>query len=310
MRPSPPRRRLARPVADAPVAELVELSEDLAKGWLLALVEQEPLARATSILAPEMASAGPAICTAIAQALGSDAELQRIAAGGPLEQLVSRTGELAGADTAEAVSRAVDALRAVLWSAALAVLGAPDASLVAELAERLAVVCELARGAALRRLAGLERPRLADALAEAVARARQEGTVVSLLLVELEDAERMLAVEPTEEAAAGFERLAAVVRGAVGHGGVVFPDEGARVWVIAPGLDRDGAGQLGGVLAETVREGGSWRGAPLRASIGVATLYQDATDAAGLVEAAEEASFAAAARGIEVARAGKPEEPA
>jgi hypothetical protein len=37
-------------------------------------------------------------------------------------------------------------------------------------------------------------------------------------------------------------------------------------------------------------------------------LDEDAADAAGLIEVAEEASLAAAARGIEVARAGPPDE--
>ena len=34
----PPRRRRARPVADAPVDVLLPRAEDLAKGWLLALL--------------------------------------------------------------------------------------------------------------------------------------------------------------------------------------------------------------------------------------------------------------------------------
>jgi GGDEF domain-containing protein len=290
--------------------DLAERAEDLAKGWLLALVEQEPLARAPSIAAAELASAGPAICTALVRALGSDTELQRIAAGGDLEPLVSRIGELAGAQSPEEASRAAEALRAVLWSAALGALGDPDSSLVAELAERLAAVCELARGAALRRLTGLERPGIADVLAAAISRARRDGTALSLLLVELEDAARMLAVEPAPEAGAVFDRLAAAVRGAARAGDPVIAEDRGRVWVIAPGVEREGSGRIGKALAEAVREGGSWRGAPLRASIGVATLDRDAVDAPGLIEAAEEASFTAAAGGIEVARAGAPEEPA
>lgn len=309
MRPSPPRRRPPRPVADAPVKALVERSEDVAKGWLLALVEQEPLAGAASILAAELARDGPAICAALARALASDAELERLRAGGELDELVSRAGELAGASTGDAVLRAVEALRAVLWSALLGSLADPDASLVAELAERLALVCELVRGAALRRLAGEQGPRLLDVLAARVARARGAGTPLALLLVELEDSDRMLAVEPAHESAARLERSAAAVRAAVIPSELVIADGTARVWVIAPDADRTAAQRLGARVAGAVRDSGSWHGAPLRASVGVAVLDEDAGDAAGLIEAAEEASFAAAAGGIEVARAGPPEEP-
>jgi hypothetical protein len=162
MRSGPPRRRPARPVADVPVEALVERSEDVAKGWLLALVEQEPLAAAPSILAAELAQDGPAICAALVRALASDAELERISAGGELDELVSRTGEVVGANTAETALRAVDALRAIVWSALLGSLADPDASLVAEVAERLALVCEHVRGAALRPLSGGRGHRLLD----------------------------------------------------------------------------------------------------------------------------------------------------
>jgi GGDEF domain-containing protein len=292
------------------VEALVERSEDVAKGWLLALVEQEPLAAARSIRVRELTHVAPAICAALVRALASDAELERISPGGELGELVSRAGELGGADTAESVLRAVEGLRAVLWSALLGSLADPDASLVAELAERLALVCERVRATAVRRLTGERGPPLLDVLEARVIGARAAGTPLALLLVELEDSERMAAVEPAREAAASFERLAAAVRAAVGPGDLVIADAPARVWVIAPASDGDAAGRLGSLIAAAVREGGSWRGAPLRASVGVAVLDEDAgdaADAAGLIEAAEEASFAAAAAGIEVGRAGPSE---
>ena len=301
MPPSPPRRRPGRPVADAPVAALVERSEDLAKGWLLALVEQEPLASARSIPAGALAQDAPAICAALVRALASDPELDRIAAGGEHEELVSRTGELAGANGVEAVLRAVDALRAVVWSALLGSLTDPSVALVAELAERLALVCEHVRGAALSRLAG--EPRLLEVLAAGVAGARGAGTQLALLLVELEDFERIRAVEAAQQAATSFDRLAAAVRGSVGPAESVVTDAGGRVWVIVPGAGADALSQLGSLIAAAVRDSGSWGGAPLRANVGIAVLDEDAGDAAGLIEAAEEARYAAAAGGVEVARA-------
>jgi hypothetical protein len=298
MRSRPPRRRPARPVADAPVAALVAGAEDLAKGWLVALIEEEPLDRASSIPVDEMARDGPAICALLVRSLASDAELERVAEG--VEALPS-VGELAGAHTAAEVSHAVELLRAVLWSALLGALPDPDARLVAELADRLAVVCELVREAALRRLVGeAPAPTRPAALAGAVARARRHGTELSLLVVELEDAERMLGVDP------GLARdLGTAVRGAIAHARAEVEADGSRVWVTAS-IGRRAAEGLAADLAGAVRASGAPHGAPLRANVGVATLGVDADDAAGLIGAAEEASLMAATRGIEVVRTREP----
>jgi len=310
MAASPPRRRRARPVADAPTKALLERADDLAKGWLLELIEQLPLDAVPSILAAELASEAPAICAAATRAVAADEELARIAAGGELEGLIARAGELAGARTAEAVSRAVDALRAVLWSALLGALADPDGGLLAALSERLALITELVRGAALRRLAepslsggegGRDWPR---ALEREVVRSRREGSALSLLLVELEEAGRILAVEPAHAAAAALQRFEAAVHDAVTREILFTGEEAGRAWVIAPGAGREGALKLGSVLADAVASAGSWRGTPLRPSIGVAVLGEDGADASALIEAAEESRFAASARGITVARLG------
>ena len=112
----PPRRRRARPVADAPIDALLSSSEDLAKGWLLALLEQAPLDDAPGILAADLSRDGPRLCEAVLRALVSDDDLRRLEPGGALAPLASRVGELAGADGPEAASRAVDALQAVIWA--------------------------------------------------------------------------------------------------------------------------------------------------------------------------------------------------
>ena len=82
----PPRRRRARPVADAPIDALVLRAEDLAKGWLLALLEQAPLHDAHTILVADLSRDGPRVCDAAVRALGNDADLRRIEPGGALER--------------------------------------------------------------------------------------------------------------------------------------------------------------------------------------------------------------------------------
>ncbi len=301
-------------MADAPVEVLLEGAEVLAKFWLLGLIERRPLGRAPSLLTGELAGEGPAICAAMVRALADDAELERIAKGGELEPAVARVGELAGASTPEEVSQSVDELRAVIWSASLSALEDPDTGQVAELAERLALIGELVRGAALRRSSGARsgwaQPSLWPAVLEReIDRSRRAGVVMSLLLVELEDVGRILAVEPPERADEVLEGATAAIRSAVRRGDTVVGDGAMRAWVIAPGTDRDGAAELGADLVQAVRGAGSWRGARLSVAIGVATLGEDAGDVQGLIEAAEEARFTASARGIDVFRTGPPGAP-
>src|ERR1700761_8671438 len=151
MPPMPPRRRRARPVADAPIDALLPRSEDLAKGWLLALLEQAPLDDAPAILATGLTRDGPRLCDAVLRAIADDTDLRRLEPGGVVTPLAARVGELAGATAPVAVSRAVDALVGVIWAGVREELRAPDADLISELTERLTLIGELVRSAALER---------------------------------------------------------------------------------------------------------------------------------------------------------------
>ncbi len=146
-----PRRRRARPVADAPIDPLLARVDDLAKGWLVALLEQLPLARASSVMAAELARDGPRICDAVIRALADDNDLRRLGPDGALEALASRAGDVSGGSDAATASGAIDALHAVIWSALRGELSDPEPEQVSELAERLALVIGTVRGAALRR---------------------------------------------------------------------------------------------------------------------------------------------------------------
>ncbi len=387
MPPMPPRRRRARPVADAPIDALLPRSEDLAKGWLLALLEQAPLDDAPAILATELTREGPRVCDAVLRAIADDTDLRRLEPGGVLTPLASRVGELAGAVAPAAVSRAVDALVGVIWSAVRDELRGADADLVAELSERLTHIGELVRSAALERSApaplssvpppvspvppapapepppvsppppvattrpaapppppllppdppaaaagpptpaaaaappppaaaaapptqrawpGLSDPPTLDpsralwvsALEDEIA--RSTGAPLSLLLAELDDAERVNAVEARAQARAVFNRFAGAVRSAVRRQDILVSESDARAWIIARDTARGGAHALGERIAWAVRAADPWQGAPLAASVGVAVFGEDGRTSGELIEAAEEARFAAAAGGVDV----------
>ena len=336
----PPRRRRARAVPGAPVDELLVHAEELTKGWLLALLEDTPLVQASSILTADVARDGPRLCEAVLRAIASDADLRRLEPGGALEMLVAGTGRLAGAAGPEATSRAVDALGAVIWSALRESLGRPDPEEVAQLLERLGMVIELVRQAALRASEGQKVARGAEARQESapqaetppesehtrgltlassappppaaesateplwvgavkdeIARAEQADAPLSLLLVELEDADRLLAVEREAAGPGTFNRFAQAVRGVLRRHDILASESDTRAWIIAPDTGRLGAQALGARIVAAVRSAPPWRGAPLAVSVGLAVLKEDGRDHRGLIEAAEESRFAAEASG-------------
>lgn len=254
----------------------------------MAVIEQEPLADASGILAADWASAGPHACAAVIRALGSDEELDRIRAG---------VGLFCGA-------RDLEPLRAVVWSALRSAWPecAPDQ--IWDLGERLAAVIEALRHAPPESAAQRSWP---GSLEEAIARAHADGASLSLVLAELGDADRMLAVEAADDCATLLAGFREAVHRSVGKAGQVLDDGETRAWVISPGAGSAQAGALAASIAAAVRERPHWRGAPLTATLGVAVLGSDGEDAGALIEAAEEAVFAAAAGGIEIAR-GEPED--
>ena len=389
----PPRRRRARPVADAPIEALLERTEDLTKGWLLALLERAPLDDAPRILAADLTREGPRVCAAMLRAIADETDHRRLEPGGALQPLVARVGELAGAAGAAATSLAVDALQSVMWSALRSELRDPDPDLITELAERLSQVTGLMRAAALehgsatatlrppisavpalrprgrrrgrssrrvpaaaaRRLAAAGRPSPPPA-----ARGRQLGSPplgadgpaasaedpagprrgwdrrrrtrprpaapgrelwvdaledeiraaadapLSLLLAELEDADRVRAVE-TDRRCGDARGLRRVRRAPCARSRATRTSSSVRP---TPGRGSS-PGTPGGPAPRRSARGSPPRCAPaspgaarrLSASVGVAVLGEDGRSAAELIEAAEEARFAAAAEGVDVLRA-------
>jgi GGDEF domain-containing protein len=324
MQSGPPRPRRARPVTDAPIDALCSRLDDLAKGWLVALIEQAPLDQASAIHTGDLASNGPRVCEAVLRALVDDVALRRIEPGGALEQLVSETGELAGAEDAEGAVRAVGTLQAVIWSALRDALSDPNPDQVAELAERLALVTEQVRGATVRGYiestpqweapepsGAIDQPTddalWMRALDEEITRSHSARVALALLLVELEEADRMRAVDAAVEGAGPFGRFAQAVRTALRRHDILACETHTRAWIVARDTMRPGARALGARVASAVRAEEPWRGAPLTVSVGVAVLGEDGRDRRSMMEAAEQDRFAAAAAGISVVHAVGPE---
>lgn len=139
------------------------------------------------------------------------------------------------------------------------------------------------------------------ALEDEIARAQRSGAKLGLLLAELGDANHVSAVEPLQVASETFGRFAQAVRTALRREDILACETETRAWIIARTTGRAGARALGARIAGAVREAEPWRGAPLTVGIGIAILGEDAHDAAGLIEAADEWTFAATSAGVATA---------
>jgi hypothetical protein len=136
-------------------------------------------------------------------------------------------------------------------------------------------------------------PLWVSALAEEIA--GTGSAPLSLLLAELEDADRVLAIESEPEVT--FSEFTHALRRAVRRQDMLVSETAARAWVIARDTDRAGAGALAERISSSVREARPWRGAPMVASVGYAVLGENGTTPAELIEAAEQARFLSAASG-------------
>ncbi len=141
------------------------------------------------------------------------------------------------------------------------------------------------------------------ALDEEIVRSRHAGMALALLLVELDEADRIRTVESsTEELGASFGRFAQAMRTALRRRDILACETDTRAWVVARDTMRAGAQALGGRIAGAVQAADPWRGAPLTVSVGVAVLGEDGHDREALMGAAEQDRFAAAASGTPVLR--------
>jgi hypothetical protein len=278
--PAPIRRLESGPLAGSLIDALDASCEEIAKGWLLAMIEDAPFAQAASLLEGPIVRDGVRLCGAVIRALGSDAELG-----------------VAGWTSISLSVDACGALRRVLWAAIVTKatsepLGAVELAVVAD---RLGIVFD-----------ALLRTSVVDQAPQRVAspwpRALEEAIAASsgplaLIAVILDDAERMLDVETRTDAAAIWDEFRSALAEAVARDGLLICDEPGPAWIICGGASRRGARLISGRVAAGAAKV-QWRGAPIGVSAGIAVLGEDGDTAAALVDFAESAAFAAAAGGI------------
>jgi len=331
----------ARAVPDAPAKALLARTENLARGWAVALITALPLEQIGEIRLEELASEAPKLLGRTVRALVSDAELEQLEAG--------RLVAIAGARDPASAVRAVEALRGVLWEALLEELRAPNVREVGDMSDRLAYVCSELAAAAVQEpgsppaptppdvyasstpeapaltsepssVAAPEAPRIEirdvrheedpaawiGSIGRRLERHAEDRLPFGVLLIELTDLERLEQAEPAQE----LMRLVDRVEGAIGEelrpADVLTRERPGRYWLVTPETDGIGARMLAERLAGAVRRAASHRGAPLEVAIGIAVCPEDGREAPGLAVRADIGVYAARAAGQAIAPADDP----
>lgn len=298
----------------------------MAKAWLLELLAHTALEDVAAFPTALVAREGPALCEAVAAAVGDDVALDRLRADGDLGALAARVAALTGAGTPAAVVAAVEALRAVLHRA---LRSERDAALAADTGDRLAHVCAQVAITALTGVAAPAGPasgsgsaaaatapgpdprvlvardlRAAGTSATALERVLEGRgkTPVAVLAIELDDLERLAAVAGPTGLACELAALEEALTHAGGEHGVLVRDEPGRWWLIAPETDTDAARTLAQRCSALVAAHAPvCHRVPLHASIGVAVCPDDGTQATALCGHADQGVFTARALGVGIA---------
>lgn len=139
----------------------------------------------------------------------------------------------------------------------------------------------------------------AAALEDAV---RAGGGPVTLLALELDGLERLVAVEGEDALVAALAPLEEALAAAAGPDARLVREQPGRWWVVAPGRGTDAGRALAEALMGVVAAVAPTRhGVRLSASAGIAVHPDDGRETAGLLAHADEGVFTARALGVPVA---------
>jgi hypothetical protein len=143
-------------VADAPIEALVARADELSRRWLMSMLAARALSQMADVPVEQLAREAPALCTRLVRALGSDADLEQLRRPrtAPQRGAAPAEGEftlLAPPGSAATLVTDVDALRNVIWQAALDELREPSVAQVIDLSDRLSFVCATLLAVALQR---------------------------------------------------------------------------------------------------------------------------------------------------------------
>jgi diguanylate cyclase (GGDEF)-like protein len=291
--------------------------EQLAKEWLVRVVERTPLPDVGELPLAWMVTEAPPLIADILGALGepgspADRELE--------EEEEALAGQLAllrqGLDAPEQIPRDLAALQAVLIESLRREV--PErrpgdfANAVTRLAEVFgtiqggvtkALVEERSGGAATDPLTGLPgRVQLEEWLRILLAEHRRYGHPFALALIDIDGLER---INQSRGRVAGDGMVAAiaeVVRRQIREADQAFRLEEDEFAVLAPHAEAGGLVQMASRLAALIEDAQVPEGARIAITVGVAACPEDGMTAERLLQSVDEATYVAKADGVAVSR--------
>jgi GGDEF domain-containing protein len=138
------------------------------------------------------------------------------------------------------------------------------------------------------------------AIARRLERREQDGLSFAVLVVEVDDLDRLLASQSGREVAFALEGAERGLTAELAPADLVVRERLGRWWLTSPDRDPHTARELGARVAAAIARA-SLGGAPLAASIGVAVCPEDGDSVDGLVGRADEGMFAARSAGVPLA---------
>ncbi len=298
------------------IARIQRDRDDLAKAWLVDLIERTPLEEVERIEVGLLAREAPRLIGDILRALG-DAELARVAGVDPSHaaraaglRRLRRTTE----DAASLLPRDLAALHALLIAALRDNLGPEDSDELAASARRLAeifggihatltsdLVTELAGEAARDRLTGLPGSAELDEWMRAmIAAERRYGTPFSVLLVDIDGLGRINEAYGRRAGDRMLAAVAGVVSRQVRAVDRAFRLEDDELCLLLPHQGPIPALPVAERLVGLVEGAQGSDGPRVDIAVGVASCPEHGRDSETLLARAEEASYAAKAAGESV----------
>jgi diguanylate cyclase (GGDEF)-like protein len=316
--PEPDVRRLPAAL-DARLARLQDSREELAKAWLLRMLERASLDQIERLPTDRIARELPALISEILRAVAS-AEPTDIEADNGLRERAARVGELHGGEDASAtdVARDLATLQSVLIGALRRELQDREPHVFAEAVDRLAEVFCGIQAAAIDELVGRrerELERLANTdpltglynvrfvqeqLRQLLDLHRRYGHPFAVLLLDIDGLKRLNDSRGHAEGDRALVAVAGAIRAAVRRVDAPARIGGDEFCVVAPqqtaARARVIADRIATAIASLEEQGFS-----IGISIGVASCPQHAVDAERLLELGDEAMYRAKAAGVAVA---------
>lgn len=312
--PDPHVRRLPGAL-DEPLSRLHERREELAKAWLLKLLERASLEEIERLPTDRIARELPALISDILRVLGGLDGATELDAEG--RERAARLGQLHGGESASAsdLARDLAALQSVIVAALRRELDEADPRVFVDAVDRLATAFGGIQAAAIEQLLGrrereLERLAHTDPLTglynvrflqenlqQLLEHHRRYGHPFSVLLLDMDGLKRL---NDSRGHAAGDRALVAVaeaIRSAIRRVDTPVRIGGDEFCVVAPQQTASRARVIADRIATAVDRGDAGVGI----SIGVASCPQHAIDAENLLELGDEAMYRAKASGQNVA---------